>query len=83
MSENQFELGDELKCTITKFRGTATARTEFINGCVQYFLEPATEDYTKKPDGHWIDQQQLELVKAKAAVAPTSLAGGGFREMPK
>lgn len=29
-------LGDEVKCKYTGIRGVAMARTEFINGCIQF-----------------------------------------------
>lgn len=38
------ELGSQCRDTITGFTGTATARYEFLNGCVRYQLEKAGGD---------------------------------------
>ena len=33
-------LGDKVKCKITGLTGTAVARCEFLNGCVQFKVQP-------------------------------------------
>lgn len=38
MKEHKIKLGDKVKDKITGYTGIATARTEFINGCVQYTI---------------------------------------------
>ena len=42
-------------------RSIATARIEYLNGCVQFCVKPPLKDGTNQ-DGLYIDQQQLEIV---------------------
>lgn len=42
----EIELGDKVKDLISRFVGIAVAKTEFINGCVQFTL---AENNKKKP----------------------------------
>lgn len=69
MVKEQIRLGDKVKCKYTGFTGIVMARTEFINGCVQFIV---AEKYDKKktaPDGMPnempIDEQSLVLVDKK------------------
>lgn len=56
---NKFELGQEVICKITGLKGVATARVEYINGCIQYAVTPKAEG-SKYPDSVYLDQKQLE-----------------------
>ena len=71
------ELGKKYKDSITGFEGIATARTEYMFGCVRILLEGKK----LKPDGTsnelWFDEQRLVPKAAKkeppggpGAVAP-------------
>lgn len=57
----KFELGSKVKCKYTGFMGTIMARTEFINGCIQYDIVPKS---TKEriPDAMGIDEKSLILI---------------------
>ncbi len=48
------ELGQEVKCKITGFKGIAVSKTIFINGCVQYSIAPK---WDKKKGGHPVEQE--------------------------
>jgi len=37
---SEIELGDKVRCIHTGFIGIAVARTEFINGCIQFNVLP-------------------------------------------
>ena len=70
------ELGQKVKDMVTGFTGIATARTEWMNGCVRYCVEAKM-----LKDGRcielWVDEDRLELVGArKKAPAPLSRPGG-------
>jgi hypothetical protein len=57
------ELGKELRDKVTGVKGIAVSRTEFINGCVRYTIQPKP----LKKDGSipaelWFDEKQLEVV---------------------
>lgn len=54
-------LGSKVRCVISGLEGIATARIEYINGCVQYCVKPPVQD-GKSVEAEYIDQQQLETV---------------------
>ncbi len=59
------ELGQEVRCKITGFKGIAVARTEFINGCVQYNVAPKWDKAKANNPMEQeisIDETSLELV---------------------
>jgi len=65
----EIELGDKVRCTLTGFTGTAVAKTEFINGCVQWSVLPRLRKKSKSltenvmPEEVGIDEQSLEIIK--------------------
>ncbi len=59
----KFELGDTVIDTFTKFKGHIEQRTENLNGCIQYHLQPKVGKDGKIPEGCMIDEQNLKLVK--------------------
>lgn len=77
------ELGDKVKCTVTGFTGTATARHEYLNGCVQYSVRPPVDKEGKLVDVQCFDVEQLVVV-SKPKVAPKKFAKGGeIKREPK
>ena len=44
----EIELGDKVKCKHTGFVGIAVAKTEFINGCIQYEVMPRVKKNNEK-----------------------------------
>jgi len=76
---HKFELGSTLQCTVTGYRGIAISRVDHLNGCTQYCLKPpVSEDKpTERPDGHYIDQEQLELVDRQWLDAPAGAVAIG------
>ncbi len=57
MSE-EIELGDVVEDIYTGFKGTVMAKTEFINGCLQFSVVPMTMDVS-------IDSKSLKVIKKK------------------
>jgi len=57
-----FKLGMRLKDKITGFMGIAIAKSEFMNGCVQYYLKARLDKDGKVQDAVVFDSQQLEFV---------------------
>lgn len=51
------KLGEQYRDEITGFEGTATARSEFLNGCVRVCLEGGDDG---KPAEYWFDEQRLD-----------------------
>lgn len=62
--KREIELGDKVKDLITGFEGIAVAKTEFINGCVQFSV---AKQLKKGEIGEpCIDSKSLRIVKKKA-----------------
>ena len=64
MAEFKFEMGATVRDKLTGFDGTITGRADYLNGCRQYLIKPRKLDDGKMIDGHWIDEQRLELMNA-------------------
>lgn len=65
------DLGDLVEDQVTKFKGVAVSRHEFINGCTRF----AVQSQTLKEDGvpseaQFFDEPQLTLVKKAVVVVP-------------
>lgn len=72
---NHFELGEQLRDTVTGLVGIATGRIEYINGCTQYSLRGKVDKEGKVPDQHWVDSQQL--IRVGAGIKVKQKATGG------
>jgi|GEM_PF-1023527 len=66
MTAWMFELGAKVKDTVTDFEGTITSRIEYLNGCIQYCVEPKLDKDGKARKHQYIDEGQLELIQKKA-----------------
>ena len=80
------KLGDKVKCKVTGFAGTVTAKVEYLNGCVQLLVRPKAaivkkSEVQKYPEGTYIDVEQLEVIEAKKK-AKAKPSGGGVRQHP-
>lgn len=53
------ELGEKYEDKVTGFKGVATARTEYMNGCVRIMIEaPMNKD--GKLEEFWFDEQRVD-----------------------
>lgn len=80
------KLGDKVKDTVTGFVGIATAKIEFLNGCVQFHVRPTMakpkkNETSKYPEGTYIDVEQLEVVGSRKKTK-SQPSGGGVRKYP-
>ena len=57
------ELGSEVKCQITGFKGVAIGRYEFLNGCARYCVQPKVGKDGKLPEEKTFDEPQLKVTK--------------------
>ncbi len=76
------ELGQEVRCKITGFKGIAVARTEFINGCVQYNVAPKWDKAKANNPMEQeisIDETSLELVEEPKKKIKKRETGGPTR----
>lgn len=78
----KIKLGNKVVDKITGFEGIATARIEYINGCVQYCVVPKVGADGKMPTCEYIDHQQLEVVD-DGYVQTSSPTGGPQQYCPK
>ncbi len=85
---NRIELGQKVKDVVTGFSGIATARVEYLNGCVQILVAPKmvipkkgeTEVY---PTSTYVDVEQLRVVgKGKIKLIEREKPSGGVRQHP-
>ena len=77
----EVELGDKVRCKVTGFTGIATARTVFLNGCIQYSVTGKVGKDNKLliENEASIDEQSIELIKPKKKIKKES-NGGAMRK---
>lgn len=85
ITKTEIKLGMEVKDIVTGITGIATSRTDYLNGCVRYCIEPKPKKDGSASDSFFCDEQQLVVVKAVTPVtrhiAPTKT--GGARPSPR
>ena len=59
----KFACGDTVKDTITKFKGIVIGRTQWLNGCIRYQIQPLELKDGVPVEHTSIDEQQLKLEK--------------------
>ena len=75
------KLGDVACDTITGFEGVVTGRTEWLNGCRRWLIQPRALHEGKPIEPAWFDEDQVEKVSAQAIVETKKT--GGPRNDPK
>lgn len=74
---SKIELGDEVRDTVTGFKGVAVARTIWISGCPRINVQPKGVDKDGKIfETNSFDENMLEVVKAKKLKEPDRTKGG-------
>ena len=82
MPKPKIKLGDKVEDTITDLKGTITAITYYLNGCVQCAVQPKELVEGKVVEEAWVDETQLKLITpTKKKSAPKRM--GGIRNHPK
>lgn len=68
MKNNKIKLGDEVIDVISGYKGIAVARTEFLNGCIQYIIQSKLKAGGLLPvEGPpSIDEVSLKVIKKNA-----------------
>lgn len=61
-------LGDQVKDTITGLEGTAVAKIFYMNGCIQYEVQPKGLKDGTIIKSVWVDEGQLIVKKKKAKI---------------
>lgn len=75
----KIQLGNKVRCIYTGFKGTVIAKTEYINGCVQFSIVPKVSKKEKYPDDIEIDERSLELVHKRSVKIIKKRLGGAVR----
>lgn len=70
------KLGSKVRDKVTGFTGIATARVEYLHGCVQIEIMPPVDKDNKKPDSIYIDEPRLEAIEEKAVNIKSTATGG-------
>ena len=76
----KIQLGDKVKCKLTGFVGIAVAKTEFLNGCVQWDIVPKVGKDNKILESVGIDEQSLEIVTPKKKPMKKTETGGAMKK---
>lgn len=58
-------LGRQVRCRITQFTGTATARTVYLYGHPS--IRVTRTDSTGKPEHEWLPEDQLDTIDAASS----------------
>lgn len=77
----KFNLGDEVKCTITGFQGIIVAKTKWINGCHTSGVRSQTLKDGLPSEVQWFDDPQLTTIKE--SVISVGVDPGGPTKKPK
>jgi len=78
----KIRLGDEVEHTITGLKGVVTAKTIYLNGCVQYEVQPRDLHQGMIVEAAWIDEPQLKLILPTKQKKKDKPRHGGMRNHP-
>lgn len=77
------KLGDRVQDRISKFKGIVGAKSEYLNGCIRFLVEPEGLTSDGEPiSSQWFDDVQLKLVKSAALSRKAKPVGGPPRSTP-
>lgn len=79
----QIPLGSKVKDVVTGFEGTVTARVKYMNGCIQYCVEPKVDKEGKKLKHEYVDFNQLKVIKSSAKKTTKKSLGGVMPNAPE
>jgi hypothetical protein len=69
------KLGDKVRDKITGFKGSAVARTEWLNGCVRITIQPQAIKDGKPVGTDCFDIEQIKVI-GKSSLSVTKTSGG-------
>ena len=76
-------LGEEIKCKVSGFKGIVVAQTEYLNGCIRCGVQPKVKKDGTLPEVQWFDEPQLEVVGRKKISKGSPDTGGVTPYIPK
>jgi len=81
METTDEKLGKKVQDKVTGFEGIAVTKCIYLNGCVQYSVQPQVDEKGEIPKEVWIDDQQLKVI-SEGVLESARKGGGGFRNHP-
>ena len=80
---SDIRLGNRVQDIVTGFTGIAVAKVEYLTGCTQFCVQPASikVDDPKMPESIYLDYQRLRKVD-DGITALASNTGGSQRDVP-
>ena len=69
------KLGDKVKDKVSGLIGIAVEKREYLNGCIQYVVQPKIAKDNKMADAWSMDQEQLESLEKKVKVKKSNTGG--------
>ncbi len=78
------ELGDKVKDTVTDLKGMAIAKANYLNGCIQFLVQPRGLKEKEIIKSEWIDEGQLVVLARPSEQVDKNETGpgGGIRSHP-
>jgi hypothetical protein len=77
------QLGDEVKCRFTGFKGIAFGRCNYLYGCEQIMVKPSKLKDGSPIKSQWIDEPQLEVISKKNRKRPKPRHGVPTEAQPR
>lgn len=68
------KLGDKVQDIVTGLKGIVTAKAEYLNGCVQFFIEPKAKD-NSPVKGDYVDISQLKKIDDGVNIKQKNVGG--------
>lgn len=76
-------LGRKVRDRITGFTGIVTGRVEYLTGCNQVLVSPATKDDGSLVVPEWLDEQRVETMEGERIVLDNGFNPGCDRAAPR
>ena len=71
----KLRLGAKVRDKVSGLKGTVVSRSENLNGCKRYTIQPKVGDDGKHPDAYWFDEDQIELIHTGVNIPKTGTGG--------
>jgi hypothetical protein len=75
------KLGAKVTSNITGFSGIVTSRSEHINGCNRYWVQPPLDKDGKMQDGCWVDEAELVVTEEPTLPKTNPDRGGPYSKI--
>ncbi len=75
--KNKSLLGKKVMDTVTGVTGVAIQRCEYMNGCIQYAIQPKVIVDGVPVKALWYDEEQVNIVPKEKKIRPKAKPTGG------